>query len=262
MGVRGNLKLIFDYSKLNLKKEWQYKSSFFMQIITMMLNDFFFIIQWLIIYGLVDNISGYGFNETMLLWAIGAGTFGFMSVFFEGVRDIKSFIYEGKLDVYLTQPKSVLLNVICSKIGIAGIGDVIYSFVVLAIIGAPWQWYLIIIPVIILSSFLFTAVYVVFASFSFYIKNGDASKISEKVIMGADKYPFGIWNHGVKFLLATVFPVLFYTIVPAEYLFLNFNIWWVLGYIGVTALWVVLAFVLFNHGLKRYSSGSLMSVRL
>ena len=28
MAVKGNLKLIFDYYKLNLKKEWKYKSSF------------------------------------------------------------------------------------------------------------------------------------------------------------------------------------------------------------------------------------------
>ena len=41
MGVKGNLKLIFDYYKLNLKKEWKYKSSFFMQIIMMIVNDLF-----------------------------------------------------------------------------------------------------------------------------------------------------------------------------------------------------------------------------
>ena len=46
MGVKSNLKLIFSYFKLNLKKEWKYKSSFFMQIAMMILNDLFFIIQW------------------------------------------------------------------------------------------------------------------------------------------------------------------------------------------------------------------------
>ena len=68
MAVKNNLKLIFDYFKLNIKKEWKYKSSFFMQIIMMILNDLFFIIQWFIIFQLVDNIGGYGFKETMLLW--------------------------------------------------------------------------------------------------------------------------------------------------------------------------------------------------
>ena len=81
MAVKGNLKLIFEYLKLNLKKEWKYKSSFFMKVIMMIFNDLFFIIQWTIIYKLVDNIGGYGFKETMLLWAIAAGGFGFAHFF-------------------------------------------------------------------------------------------------------------------------------------------------------------------------------------
>jgi len=76
MGVKNNLKLIFSYYKLNMKKEWKYKPSFFMQIAMMILNDLFFIIQWVIIFQLVDNIGGYTFKETMLLWGIAAGGFG------------------------------------------------------------------------------------------------------------------------------------------------------------------------------------------
>ena len=41
MGVKNNLKLIFSYYKLNMKKEWKYKPSFFMQIAMMILNDLF-----------------------------------------------------------------------------------------------------------------------------------------------------------------------------------------------------------------------------
>ena len=111
-----SLKLIFSYLKLNLKKEWHYKASFFMQIIMMMLNDLFFIIQWYIVFQLVDNIGGYGFNETMLLWAMAAGGFGFCHVFFGGAWKIKDIIYDGKLDVFLTQPKNVLINLICSEL--------------------------------------------------------------------------------------------------------------------------------------------------
>ena len=100
MGVKNHLKLIFSYLKLNLKKEWHYKASFFMQIIMMMLNDLFFIIQWYIVFQLVDNIGGYGFNEAMLLWAMAAGGFGFCHVFFGGAWKIKDIIYDGKLDVF------------------------------------------------------------------------------------------------------------------------------------------------------------------
>lgn len=263
MGVKNNLKLIFSYFVLNLKKEWKYKSSFIMQIIMMILNDLFFIIQWYIIFGLVDNIGGYGFNETMLLWAMAAGGYGFSHAFFAGAWNIKDIVYEGKLDVYLTQPKSVLLNVCCSSTEVAGIGDILYVFVVLALIGAPWYWYLIMIPVMILSGLIYVSVYVVYASLCFYIKRGDAvAKSVEGTLNKAGNYPPAIFNSVVKGLFLTLIPTFFFTFIPAQYFFLTPNVWWILGAIGVTVVWVILAFVLFRVGLKKYNSGNLMGGRL
>jgi len=263
MAVKNNLKLIFSYFKLNLKKEWAYKSSFFMQIFMMILNDFFFIILWYVIFTLVDNIGGYGFNETMLLWGIAAGGFGISHAFFGGAWNIKDSIYDGKLDVYLAQPKSVLINVACSNTDVSAIGDILYAFVVLVIINAPWYWYLIMIPAIIIAGLIYVSMYVFYVSLSFYIKRGDSvAKSMEGTLNKAANYPPAIFNTVVKCLFFTLIPVCFYTFVPAQYLFITPNIWWILCILGVTALWVALAFFTFNKGLKKYNSGSLMGGRL
>lgn len=263
MAVKNNLKLIFSYLKLNLKKEWKYKPAFIMQIIMMIVNDAFFIIQWYIIFKLVDNIGGYGFNETMLLWAIAAGGYGFSHTFFAGAWNIKDIVYEGKLDVYLTQPKSVLVNVCCSSTEVAGIGDMAYAFVVLAITGAPWWRYLVIIPASICAGLVYVATYVVYASLCFYIKGGDSVANSvEGALNKAGNYPPAIFNTVVKGLLFTLIPVAFYTFVPAQYLFLTPNIWWILIMLGVTTLWVLFAFLTFKRGLRKYNSGNLMGGRL
>jgi len=263
MGVRNNLKLIFDYYKLNLKKEWKYKASFFMQIIMMVLNDLFFIIQWYIIFDLVDNIGGYGFNETMLLWAVAAGGYGVSHAFFGGAWNIKEIVYDGKLDVYLTQPKNVLLNVCCSSTEVAALGDIAYAFIVLIIIGAPWHWYLIMIPAIILSGLIYVSVYVVYVSLCFYVKRGDSiAKSIEGTMNKAGNYPSAIFNLVVKWLFLTLIPVFFYTFIPAQYFFIAPNVWWILGSVGVTITWIILAFVTFKLGLKKYNSGNLMGGRL
>jgi ABC-2 type transport system permease protein len=263
MGVKNNLKLIFSYLGLNLKKEWKYKSSFIMQIIMMILNDLFFIIQWYIIFQLVDNIGGYGFNETMLLWAMAAGGYGFSHTFFAGAWNIKDIVYDGKLDVFLTQPKSVLINVCCSSTEVAGIGDIAYAFVVLALIGAPWYWYLLMIPAMILSGLIYVSVYVVYVSLCFYMKRGDAvAKSVEGTLNKAGNYPPAIFNTLVKGLFLTLIPTFFFTFIPAQYFFLTPNIWWIIGTVGVTIVWVILSFVLFKLGLKKYNSGNLMGGRL
>ena len=261
--VVNNLKLIFSYFALNLKKEWKYKSSFFMQMIMMILNDAFFIVQWYIVFQLVDNVGGYGFKETMLLWAISSGGFGISHAFFYGAWKIKDMVYEGRLDVFLTQPKNVLINVCCSSTSVSAIGDIIYAFLVLILIDAPISWFLIMVPVMILSGLLYVAVYVIYVSLCFFIKRGDAfAKAAEGTILKAANYPPAIFDTVVKAIFFTAIPTFFYTFVPAEYIFLNFNVWWILGYIGFVALFVALAFICFNAGLKKYNSGSLMGGRL
>ena len=263
MAVKGNLKLIFEYLKLNLKKEWKYKSSFFMKVIMMIFNDLFFIIQWTIIYKLVDNIGGYGFKETMLLWAIAAGGFGVAHLFFNGAWSISDIVYDGKLDVFLTQPKNVLINVCCSSTSVDAIGDLIYSFVVLIIIGAPWWWYLLLPLAMVIAGLIFVSSYVFYVSLVFWIKRGDAvAKSVEGTINKAANYPPAIYNFVVRVLFFTAIPTFFYTFIPAQYFFFTPNLLWIGILIAVTILWVLMAFVMFNIGLKKYNSGNLMGGRL
>lgn len=263
MEVKNHLKLIFSYLKLNIKKEYKYKTSFFLQIIMMIFNDLFFILQWYIIFKLVDNIAGYGFNETMLLWAICSGGYGVSHLFFAGAWNIKDYVYDGMLDVYLTQPKNVLLNICCSSTNIDSIGDILYSFVVLFIIKAPWYWFLIMPFVIIISGLIYTSVYVTYASLCFYIKGGDSIANSvESSINKLGNYPPGIFNNVTKIILFTVMPALFFSFIPANCFFIKPNIWWVLGSILVTIFWILLAFFSFKIGLKKYNSGNTMGGRL
>ncbi|MBE5736681.1 MAG: hypothetical protein E7356_04970 [Clostridiales bacterium] len=261
--VAKNLGLIFKYFNLNIRKAYQYKTSFFMSIIMMICNNAFFIIQWLIIFSVTDRIGNYGFEEVMLLWALSAGTYGVAHVFFEGAFNIGSLVYEGKLDVYLTQPKSVLINLICSESSISAIGDLLYTFIALAIAGAPWWWYLAIIPVSIVGGIIYVAVVTCFQTLSFYVKRGSsiADMINSAVTMFGN-YPPIIFNSVVKVILFTIVPCGFMIFVPAENLFLGFNIWWILGMIGFAVITTILAFILFKRGLRKYNSGSLMGGRL
>ncbi|MBQ7307537.1 MAG: ABC-2 family transporter protein [Clostridia bacterium] len=263
MGVKSNLKLIFSYLKLNIKKEWQYKASFIMQIVTMLLNDLFFIIQWLIIFSLVDNIGGYGFRETMLLWSIGAGAYGFSHLFFGGAWKIKDYVYDGKMDVYFTQPKNLLINVCCSQTNISALGDLLYTFVILIIIKAPWWWFLAMIPVLTFSGMIYASVYVFYVSLCFHVKGGESlARMVESTTTKVQNYPPAIFSNGVKFIMSTLIPVVFYSFMPVEYIFLSFNPLYLLVYLGVTVLWVSIAFLVFKLGIKKYNSGSVMGGRL
>ena len=261
--VAKNIGLIFKYLKLNLAKEYQYKSSFYTKIVMMILNDMFFILQWVIIFNVTEKIGNYGFNEVMLLWAISAGAYGVAHTFFEGAFNIGNHVYEGKLDVFLTQPKNVLINLICSETSVSAIGDLIYCFVALTIAGAAWWWYLAIIPTIIVGGIIYVAIIICFQTLSFYIKRGSslADMINSSVNLFAN-YPPVIFSTIVKVALFTIIPCGFIVFVPAEYIFLGFNIWWILGMIGFAIVITILSFALFKLGLRKYNSGSLMGGRV
>jgi ABC-2 type transport system permease protein len=110
---------------------------------------------------------------------------------------------------------------------------------------------------------LYVATYVLYSSLCFYVKGGDSlAKVTQDTILKAATYPPAIYSFGVKIILFTFIPALFFAFIPAQYILLTFNIWWFLGFIGVVVLWIVLAFLFFKLGLRKYNSGSLMSGRL
>ena len=259
----GNISLIFKYLKLNIQKEYQYKTSFFTKIIMMILNNAFFILQWMIIFEVTDTIGNYGFEEVMLLWGLSAGSYGVAHILFSRAFNLGELVYEGKLDVYLTQPKNVLINLICSETAISAIGDFIYCFIALAIAGAPLWWYLAVVPIIIIGGIIYTAIIICFQTLSFYIKRGTslADMINSATTMFSN-YPPIIFSNFVRVLLYTIIPCGFMTFIPAEYILLDFHIGGILILLAVAAFTVTLAFTLFNQGLKKYNSGSLMGGRL
>jgi len=257
-----NIKFIFHCFRLNVKKEWQYKSSFFMQIFMMVLNNLSFIAVLAILFTVVDNIGGMNFNQVAALFAVTCGGYAVMHMFFYGAFDIKDNIYNARLDVFMTQPKNLLLNVSCSSTSVSAIGDLICGIIILVITRATWWWYAVYIPIAITAGLIYFGMYVFWISFAFYIKAGDAiAKVAEDITLKASAYPRAIYDNFAKLIFATIIPVTIYVFLPVEFIFINFQIWPVLAILGGTIIWLVLAFTFFKISVRRYTSGSVMGGR-
>jgi len=256
------LKFILSCYKLNVKKEWQYKSSFITQIFLMVLNNLSFVAVLAILFTVVDNIGGFTFNQMGALFAIMCGGFAIKHMLFEGASNIKDYIYNARLDVYMTQPKNLLLNVSCSQTSISAIGDLICGIVILIIANATWWWYLAYIPVSIIVGLIYFGFYVFWISFAFYIKAGDAlAKVAEDTTMKASVYPRAIYDNIARIIFATAIPVTLFAFIPMESIFLSFNIWGIVILLAGTLFWLTLAFTFFKISVRRYTSGSVMGGR-
>ncbi len=238
------------------------KVTFFSNIIFMILNNACFIIQWVIIYSLKNNVGGYSFKQILLLWGIAAGTFGVAHFFFKEAFDLSDTINTGKLDAYLIQPKNVLISSITSSVEVSCIGDMIYGWIMLFLYGFSIKNALLFLFFSITGGLIIASLAVIFGSLSFWFGRVEivANTINNLMTTFAT-YPEGIFKGFVKVLFYTLLPIGFVNYIPInllkEFSLLQFGI-----VVFITILFIALAFFLFYKGLKRYSSSNLMNARV
>jgi ABC-2 type transport system permease protein len=237
-----------------LKLDWN--------VIFMIINNSTFIVQWLIIFSIKSNIAGYELPDLLLLWGFSAASYGISHLLFENSYSLPELITTGKLDVYLVQPKDVLFSVAISRIKPSAIGDLIFGYVILMIIRPDLYSILLFTLFIITGGIILTAVQIIYSSLTFWIKRGDvlADNVHNTMII-VTTYPGEIFKGIIRIILYTLIPAGFMAYIPVSTM-LDINIVNIVSVILVTILLVAIAYILFYRGLRRYSSGNLMSARI
>lgn len=262
MEVKKHIKIIFLSVKYNLMKQMLNKVTFITNILFMILNNATFIIQWIVMFNIKDNVGGFSFKEVLLLWGISAGSYGIAHIFFDAAFSMSKLIINGKLDTFLVQPKNVLISVISSKSSVSAIGDLIYGYIVFFIYGFSISRFVLFTMFIIIGGIILTEVAVIMSSLCFWMVKGDllADNINS-IMTNFATYPETIFKNSVRLFLYIVVPVGLSTYLPLKTI-LDFNFFNILIiFIGVIILGI-LAFGIFSKGLKKYSSSNLMSSRI
>lgn len=260
--VKNQIKVIFLSIKYSLMMQMLNKVTFITNIIFMIINNATFIVQWLVLFNIKDNIGGFSFKEVILLWGIASGSYGIAHMFFEEAFNMSKLIINGKIDTFLVQPKDVLLSIITSKSKVSAIGDLIYGYIVFFIYGFTLKNFLLFTLFIIVGGIVIAEVAVIFNSLCFWFVRADilGDTISNSMINFAT-YPETIFKNSVRILLYTLIPVGISTYLPLKTI-INFNFINLIIVLGATFLFGIIAYKIFYSGLKRYSSSNLMASRI
>lgn len=260
--VKNQIKVIILSIKYALMREMLNKITFITNIIFMILNNASFIIQWIIFYSLKENLAGYTFKHVILIWGSASSVYGFSRFFFKRAYNLSDTINTGKLDTYLVQPKNVLLSVITTDVSPSALGDIIYGYIMLFIYGITIKNFILFTMFMILGGLMATSLSVILSSFSFWFTKSElvADHINGLMVNFAT-YPDGIFKGFTKILLYTIIPVGIVNYIPVK-IMINFNIKLFIIVIMFTIFLVTTAFIIFNRGLKRYSSTNLMIARM
>lgn len=262
MEVKNELKIAFKSVKYALIREMLNKTTFITNIVFMILNNASFIIQWIILYSLKDNVGGYTFKQVILLWGIASATYGFSHFFFKKAFKLSDTINNGKLDSYLVQPKNVLLQAITTDVETSAIGDILYGYIMLFVYGFTIPRFLLFTCFIICGGLILTSISVILSSLSFWFSKSDIiADTGNSLMLNIATYPDGIFKGVAKILLFTIVPVGIVNYLPVR-IISEFNIFLFIIVIFVTLLLIFIAFYIFFKGLKRYSSSNLMIARI
>lgn len=247
----------------NLQSVIEYRTSFLLQVFGMMLNNGAFALFWAVLVGRTGGVGGYGFSDIMFVWALVSTAFGIAHVVFGNVRSIGRIVMEGELDLYLLQPKNVMLNVLASRTVVSAWGDLIYGFIVLAWLPGFTLEKLALFSALSLSgAVILTAVFAAAESLTFFMGNSSAlSQAATEFMLSFSLYPESIHGAGTRWLLYSLLPSAFVAFVPLR-VFTGLDWASVPLLFVVAALYMAASYGLFMRGLRRYESGNQIGMRI
>jgi ABC-2 type transport system permease protein len=240
----------------------EYRLSFLLLAGMMFVNNFIWLFFWGLFFERFPIVQGWELQDVMMLWAISAGGFGWASMLFGNFPRIAGIIATGQLDVYLSQPKPVLLNVLASRSSVTAAGDFAFGLVIYFMVGdLSVRGALLFLLGLLISGLLFMAVMIIAGCLAFYM--GHAEGIAQQLFVSfiaLTTYPSNIFRGFAKLMLFSLVPAGFISYLPIG-LLKEFDATFVAVAVALTAAFMLAGVFLFRIGLRRYTSGNTIAMR-
>lgn len=261
--MRRELSFLIALWKANLLAAMEYRIPFISQVLGMMLNNAIYFLFWVIFFDRFEDIQGWALADMFLLFGIVAAGFGLGTYLFGNVLQLAEVITGGRLDYYLSLPRPVLLHVLASGSIPSGLGDVLYGLISFAMAGYYTLGALLRFGIgILLAMLIFLSFLILVQSLAFWLGNTALlTQQATNAIITFSIYPITLFDGTAKFILFTIIPAAFVGAVPAE--FVRTSDWFTLAQLlGGALVFLALALLAFQRGLRHYESGSAIQVQL
>lgn len=250
------------YLRNNIAAAFEYRVSFFTQVLGMFINDSLWVFFWVLYFEKFQVLNGWTIKDLMVMWGVITFGFGLAHGFFYNIGRLPELINTGQLDYYLALPKNPLLHICVSQIRPVNLGDCLFGPVLLiGFVHLNWQQWILFVIGGILSALIYLSFSIITGSLAFFLGRADALAASlQTSLIHFTTYPTGIFKGWTRVLLFTLIPAGFIAEVPVD-LIREFSAEKVLELSMASAIFLGLAVWVFQVGLKRYESGNLMVMR-
>lgn len=263
MAVKKYFVLTWEVAKTNLLAAMEYRISFILQVVGMMVNDLLMIVLWVIFFQKFGEINGWTFRDTVMLWSITTVNFAIVMMMTRGVSELAKSITRGDLDYYLSFPVDTLWFLSVSQMSVPAMGDLFFGVILYLLYGdLSIQGILLYVFLCVVTAWIFFNFLVLTQSIAFLVGNfEEAAEQWYHMLLGFTLYPQSVFSGVLKILMFTLVPAFFIATLPVDAInhFTWEKIWWLFGFSLFT---FVIAIGLFRLGLKRYESGNLISFKM
>jgi len=241
----------------------EYRINFIVESLGMILNNFAFSFIWIIYFKKFDSIQGWGVNEVFLLHGVTGMYFGLATIFAGGYKRLSRKIEEGDLDFYLSFPKDTLWHILVSYMEPSAIGELLFGIIIFTFSGyLSFTSIIMFLLTSTLAAIIYLSTGVVYQSLALYLgKSEELSMNLMWTLVGFTLYPTTIFKGGIKFFLYTIFPAILIAGLPSE-IVQSPNYKDLLILFGSAIAFVIIGRTIFQFGLRRYTSGNLMTTRV
>jgi ABC-2 type transport system permease protein len=220
-------------------------------------NNLLFFITFVIYFRNFSSLKGWVREDIALLIGMTCWAFGLAVFLAGGIRDLANTIASGGLDPYLGRPRHPLPALLLSQSLPSGLGDMASGVVFWMVLGHRGLGDLpLLLLVGTLGAIVVTATATLFQCLTFWLPRSAllAEEMFQMFMMVAyyPEHPFGF---AVRLILLTVFPAGFVAMVPVEAV-RDADPLKLAACAGAALVYAGLAWLVFERGLRRYTSGS------
>lgn len=257
------LYLALNYLRIGILNELQYRVNFFVQMGQSLVALATGLIGLGLVFSHTTELNGWTRPELLAVMGIHILMGGVIQAAIQPNMDrLMDEIQQGTLDYALTKPADAQALVSIREFRLWQLTDVLVGFIVLFVAvyqyqGAVGVWQsLAFVAALAMGGVLVYCFWLMLTSTAFWIVRVDHMINLFQGLYAAGRYPVSIYPRWLKTGLTFLVPVAFAVTVPAEALTSRLTPLTLLGTLGLTLLFVVLARLVWRWGLRNYSGAS------
>lgn len=219
------MKLYLKYFSIHIKSQMQHKVSFVLMFFGQLIISFSIFMTIYFMFSKFNQVDGFTYKEVLLCFSIVLASYSLAETFARGFDLFGNIISNGEFDRIMVRPRNEIFQVLATKVDLARTARFLQAVIILAFAmptsGVNWSFYKIIVLIfmIIGGFFLFSGLFIVYASFCFFTTEG-LEFMNAFTDGGREmgKYPISIYGTNILKFYTFVIPLACVQYYPLLYL--------------------------------------------